>query len=104
MKSDANPLDLLDLANAAPRCTAHSRRTAKPCHAPAVTGWRVCRVHGAGGGHKAGPAHSSWKHGTRSSQWTETRRMMNELVREARAIEALIGKARLTAHEVCRDP
>ena len=87
MKSDVNPLDL---ANAAPRCTARSKRIGQPCQAPAVTGWRVCRVHGAGGGHKAGSTHPSWKHGMRSREWMETRRMVNELVREGRRAEALI--------------
>ncbi len=87
MKSDMNPLDL---ANAAPRCTARSKRTGQPCQAPAVTGWRVCRVHGAGGGHKAGSTHPSWKHGMRSREWVETRRLVNELVREGRRVEALI--------------
>lgn len=87
MKGDVNPLDL---ANAAPRCTARSKRTGQPCQAPAVTGWRVCRVHGAGGGHKAGSTHPSWKHGMRSREWMETRRMVNELVREGRRVEALI--------------
>lgn len=88
MKSDVNPLDL---ANAAPRCRAHSKRTGEPCQAPAVTGWRVCRFHGAGGGHKAGPSHPSWKHGMRSQEWTETRRTINDLIRAEREIEALIG-------------
>ena len=33
--------------NAAPRCTAKSKRTGKRCCAPAVRGYRVCRMHGA---------------------------------------------------------
>ena len=36
--------------HAAPRCTATSKRTRLPCQAPAVTGWTVCRFHGARGG------------------------------------------------------
>src|SRR5688572_30728088 len=45
-----------DLMNAlypfqkSPRCSATSKRTQKPCQAPAVTGWTVCRFHGARGG------------------------------------------------------
>ena len=88
MEADVNPLDL---ANAAPRCTAHSKRSKEPCRAPAVTGWTVCRVHGAGGGHAAGPTHPRWTHGLRSQQWTETRRLVSELARELREIEGLIG-------------
>jgi hypothetical protein len=37
-------------AHDAPRCKAKSKRTGKPCRAPAVRGCRVCRMHGAGGG------------------------------------------------------
>jgi hypothetical protein len=33
-----------------PRCSATSKRTRRPCMAPAVTGWTVCRFHGARGG------------------------------------------------------
>ncbi len=88
MRNDVNPLSL---ANAAPRCTAHSKRTGQPCQAPAVSGWRVCRVHGAGGGHKAGPTHPSWRHGMRSREWAELRRLASELVRETRELKALIG-------------
>ena len=88
MKDDDNPMSK---AHAAPRCTARSRRTEVRCQGPAVTGWTVCRFHGAGGGHSAGRDHPSWKHGMRSRQWVEERRMLNELIREAREIERLIG-------------
>jgi hypothetical protein len=37
-------------AHDAARCGAKSKRTGKPCRAPAVRGCRVCRMHGAGGG------------------------------------------------------
>jgi hypothetical protein len=33
----------------APRCTAKSKRTGRPCRSPAVRGWKVCRMHGARG-------------------------------------------------------
>lgn len=88
MKDDDNPMSR---AHEAPRCRAHSRRTGEPCHAPAVSGWRVCRHHGAGGGHKAGPTHPSWRHGMRSREWQAMRRATAELIRDARRIEALIG-------------
>lgn len=95
MKGDDNPMDpdwqtALAAAEAAPRCRAHAKRTGEPCRAPALTGWRVCRMHGAGGGHKAGPSHPSWKHGMRAREWAETRRMMNDLVREARELNDLL--------------
>lgn len=74
-------------AHAAPRCTATSKRTGEPCQGPAVTGWRVCRFHGAGGGHPAGPAHPSWRHGMRAHDWIETRRQINDLLRASHATE-----------------
>ena len=91
MKDDVNPVcpswrPGLEVAAAAPRCTAHSKRTGQPCRAPAVTGWRVCRLHGAGGGHAAGSSHPRWVHGLRSREWTEMRKAVNELVREGREI------------------
>ncbi len=92
MKDDVNPLSpALEAASHAPRCTARSKRTGEPCRAPAVAGWRVCRVHGAGGGHRAGPTHPSWRHGMRSRESTDMRRLASELTRETRKIEALIG-------------
>jgi len=96
MNDDVNSLNpgwrsALAAASNAPRCTAHSKRTGQPCQAPAVTGWRVCRFHGAGGGHQPGPSHPSWRHGIRSQEWLEERRRLNDLIRESREIEELIG-------------
>lgn len=88
MKADDNPMDR---AHAAPRCRAHSKRSGLPCKAPAVTGWQVCHFHGAGGGHPAGPAHPTWKHGMRSQDAVAMRRLVNEIARETREIDALIG-------------
>jgi hypothetical protein len=48
-------------------------------------------MHGAGGGQLAGAEHPNYKHGMRSREWTDERRSLNELVREAREIERLIG-------------
>ncbi len=46
-----------------PRCTATSKRTRKPCQAPAVRGWSVCRFHGARGGAPKGQANGAYCHG-----------------------------------------
>ena len=81
----------LRAANAAPRCHARCKATGEPCRAPAVTGWRVCRVHGAGGGHPAGMAHPSWRHGMRSRAWAEERSRLHEMVREARDFARLVS-------------
>lgn len=85
-KLDACPMQS---AHAAPRCTAKAKRTGKPCRAPAVRGWAVCRMHGAGGGAKAGKAHPNWKHGARSIEATELRKLVNALSRESRNLAGL---------------
>ena len=79
--------NLMHKAHAAPRCTATAKRTGQRCNCPAVTGWRVCRLHGAGGGHPPGPAHPSWRHGMRSRQWIAERAAVNALIREFREFE-----------------
>lgn len=82
MRHDGNPMQS---THAAPRCTATSKRTGNPCRAPAVRGWRVCRMHGAGGGAKMGAANPNWKHGGRSGGDSAMRRMANDLHRAALA-------------------
>ena len=55
-----NPVQRL---NAAPRCSATSKRPRHQCRAPAVRGWKVCRFHGARGGAPKGKANGAWQHG-----------------------------------------
>ena len=88
MNADDNPMRAV---NAAPKSTATSKQTGERCKGPAVTGWRVCRFHGAGGGHLADKNHPSWRHGMRAKEWIETRREINALVREVREIEDAIS-------------
>jgi hypothetical protein len=61
-------LEALAMANAAPRCSARSKRTGKPCRAAAMPNGR-CKVHG---GKSTGPRtpeglerskRARWKHG-----------------------------------------
>jgi hypothetical protein len=61
-------LEALLKANAAPRCSARSKRTSKPCRAAAMPNGR-CRLHG---GKSTGPRtpeglersrRANWKHG-----------------------------------------
>lgn len=66
MKSDDNPIDPVQRLRDAARCHANAKRTGERCKCPAVNGWRVCRVHGAGGGAPSGTKHGGWKHGGRS--------------------------------------
>ena len=77
--------NLMQRAHAAPRCSARAKSTGKPCNAPAVKGWRVCRMHGARGGHRTGSVHPAWRHGMRSKQWIEIRAAINSLIRTVRS-------------------
>ena len=100
MESDANPMSR---AHAAPRCTATSKRTGQRCKGPAVRGWRVCRLHGARGGHRPGKDHPSYQHGMRSQEWVNMRKLIIELGRAERAIEDLIDpRALQIAHDGTR--
>lgn len=71
----------LQSAHAAPRCKAKSKRTGKPCRAPAVRGFRVCRMHGAGGGAPEGKRNGNFRHGGRTKEATDASRYINELAR-----------------------
>lgn len=77
-------------ANAAPRCTAKSKRSGVRCKAPAVRGKRVCRMHGARGGAPKGKAHGRYRHG----QFT------CEAIERRAAIALLIRLSRLTAADM----
>jgi hypothetical protein len=71
-----NPMHPCD---AAPRCRARSKRTGQPCKAPAVRGFRVCRMHGARGGAPHGKRNGNYRHGSRTKQMTELRRLINSI-------------------------
>lgn len=73
-------------AHSAPRCSANSKRSGLPCRAPAVRGWKVCRMHGAGGGAPAGKGNGNWKHGGRSNDAVLVRALAATLRREAQAL------------------
>ena len=84
MKSQGNPKDPTQRLRDAPKCCATSKRTGGRCKAPAVRGWRVCRMHGAGGGQPAGKEHPNYRHGLRTKQMEEVRRLASFLSKEAR--------------------
>ena len=87
MESDGNPMHSAHLA---PRCHAKAKRTGQACKAPARNGWKVCRMHGAGGGAPTGPANGAWAHGGRSQSVNQDRRALMSLVKLARdCIKAL---------------
>jgi hypothetical protein len=76
--------DPMQNAHNAPRCKATSKRTGRPCRAPAVRGWGVCRMHGAGGGGPSGRANGSYRHGGRTKGVTDAIRYINALAKKAR--------------------
>ena len=76
-KTDEYPMHL------SPRCTAMSKRSRLPCKAPAVRGWRVCRMHGARGGSKAGIEANAYKHGGRTGTANEIKKNIDKLINEA---------------------
>lgn len=76
----------LSRARAAPRCRATSKRTGKPCGAPAMRSYPVCYHHGARGGAPRGPAHGRYRHGGFTCDAVEDRSRIADLIRKARAL------------------
>src|SRR5262249_8896676 len=83
----------LELARAAPRCGARSKRTSVPCKAPAMPNGR-CRLHG---GKSTGPRtpeglarsqKANWKHGSYSAEAIADRRKSGEALRLLRGLVA----------------
>ncbi len=58
----------INLMNLAPRCHAQAKRTGCRCRAPAVSGWKVCRLHGARGGAPEAQANGNYRHGGRTKR------------------------------------
>jgi hypothetical protein len=69
-----------------PRCKATSKRTRKPCMAPAVKGWKVCRFHGAGGGAPKGERNGRYRHGRFCETATAERGALRDLMSECAKI------------------
>lgn len=79
------PVNPMHKAHAALRCSATSKRSGDACRAPAVNGWKVCRMHGAGGGAPRGPAHGQYRHGNFTCEAVERRQAVSELLRWSRS-------------------
>src|SRR5215468_5871820 len=90
-KSRDNPMDPVLRLRQAPRCSATSKRTGRPCRAPAERGKRVCRFHGARAGAPKGPANGRYCHGAFTKAALEERRALAELLRQARDALRCIG-------------
>jgi hypothetical protein len=77
----ADEVSPMDKAHNAPRCTARSKRSGQRCRAPAVRGWRVCRMHGARGGAPEGERNGNYRHGARTKEAIELRKLIRALRR-----------------------
>jgi hypothetical protein len=72
--------------NSSPRCRAKSKRSGQTCKAPAVNGYRVCRMHGAGGGAPKGIRNGKYKHGCFTGEAKVLIRHLNMLDRLLRRL------------------
>src|SRR5215831_18038587 len=77
--SDEVSKNPMDKAHGPPRCTARSKRSGERCRAPAVRGWRVCRMHGACGGAPKGERNGNYRHGARTKEATELIKLIRKL-------------------------
>ena len=71
-------------AHDAPRCNAKSKRTGKPCGAPAVAAAASVECMGARGGAPTGKHNGNYRHGTRTREAIQSVRLVNWLSRWAR--------------------
>ncbi len=72
----------------APRCSATSKRSGRPCQAPAVRGCNVCRFHGARGGAPKGIRNGMYRHGLYTLEAKDERRAINDLLQLCRTPDA----------------
>ncbi len=83
-KSGVNPMKKLYPFQMAPRCSATSKRTGKPCQSPAERGSKVCRFHGSRAGAPKGKANGRYKHGLRTAEFIREQRLFREMLRQSR--------------------
>jgi hypothetical protein len=84
----------LPLAQACPRCGARTR-CGTPCRGPAVRNSRRCRMHGGTSpGAPPGPEHGMYRHGRRSAEVIERRRIA---AAEGRMVRAMIRELKAEA-------
>lgn len=78
------------------RCTACSKRSKVQCHNPAVTGFTVCRLHGARGGPKTQQgidqiAAANTLHGRETRAKRLTRQEIRLRLKTAIAVGGILG-------------
>ena len=84
-ETDDNLMDPAQRLRDAPRCSARAKSTGARCRCPAVRGWSVCRLHGAGGGAPSGPRHPNYRHGMRTKEAAAFRAAVSKICREGAA-------------------
>src|SRR5215213_656456 len=57
---------------------------------PAVSGWAVCRMHGARGGAPKGKANGNYKTGEHTAELREARRLVRAILRRTKDAEAVV--------------
>lgn len=79
-KIPINPMNAVYPYQQSPRCKATSKRTRKPCQAPAVNGWAVCRFHGARGGAPKAQRNGRYRHGLYTAESIGERKGLRSLL------------------------
>ena len=79
-----NPMNRAYAFQKASRCSATSKRTVKPCQAPAVRDWSVCRFHGARGGAPKGERNGMYRHGLYTAKAADKRRRLRDFLVQVR--------------------
>jgi hypothetical protein len=74
------------------RCHARSR-TGQPCRNPCVSGWKVCRHHGVGGGAPV-RNRNAWKHGRYSAEHLAESQKLRELIQDSRRLVDMVNGRR----------
>ena len=89
MEKTANPMQTASKPmpmHLSKRCKAKSKRSGVRCKSPAVTGWNVCRMHGARGGAPEGKGNGNYRHGLKSKEAAREGREMRALLRAVREL------------------
>jgi hypothetical protein len=68
------------------RCKAKSKRSGKQCRSPAVSGKKVCRMHGARAGAPKGKANGAYRHGMQTQEKQIERKQWRSWLGAARAV------------------
>jgi len=73
------------------QCRATSKRTKRRCRGPAVTGWNVCRFHGAGGGAPEGERNGAYRHGGYTREAQQELKAIREMICESKELARRIS-------------